>query len=53
MSNRTIHVSLGYHDGFYGVFLGGVGGWGGGVISYNVLYSRNTGKYKIKGRQTS
>lgn len=51
MSNRTIHVSLGYHDGFYGGFLGGVGL--GGVISYNVLYSRNTGKYKIKGRQTS
>lgn len=52
MSNRTIHVSLGYHDGFYGGFFGG--GWGlGGVISYNVLYSKNTGKYKIKGRQTS
>lgn len=53
MSNRTIHVSLGYHDGFYGVGGLGVGGWGVGVISYNVLYSRNTGKYKIKGRQTS
>lgn len=53
MSNRTIHVSLGYHDGFYGGFLGGLGVGGGGVISYNVLYSRNTGKYKIKGRQTS
>lgn len=35
MSNRTIHVSLGYHDGFYGVFLGG--GDGGGV-SFLIMY---------------